>query len=567
MSFTHICSLLTIGLCVSLTVAQEAQRPQDAWLERAQNFTNDSLKDIKSLETLDSALVLGQLGAQWWITDSSKARKWLLKAVEAVEAKPARENSAERSKRLSVARSLLAVISTTDQKLWERLQAVLTPNETDSSDTERTTSADALVEAALVVLKTDPRRAAAMGSAALRIGLPTALQHLLWGLRRHDAMLANQLFRQALTVARTTSDQEFLNSLRYAAFPELLGTGYDSTPLPPDALRGDMLFILATYLQQHTAMLASKGIRDCGLAPALVEPLQIHFDRLQPERADLVRQIVRTCQESRNQSLGDTASDPASIGIPETVDSLLAQADQTVDKKIKRPTYLAWAARLAAQQKKFELAIKILESMSDEERNFIGVWDTWRRDWAVALALEFLKRDDVYGMRQVVKALPEALRPFAKIYLVDKLPKESSNQIAHDFLDESVRDLGNSAKAEVEKVYWYLLVARLYSKSHLDTAAVDAFKDAIGSLNRAKSEGPTAISNLSEFNTKIIQADFPVSLLGSYDDIIRHVVSSITSVPKRTRVRLDLVQISLKEYRALAAKPTPERKVSSRKPQ
>lgn len=567
MNSRRICLLLIIGLSASLALAQEAQRPQDAWLERAQNLTNDSLKDVKSLETLDGALVLGQLGALWWNTDPSKSRKWLLKAVEAVELEPARENSAERRKRLSVAHSLLAIIPTTDQDLWERLQAVLTPGETHSSDTERTTSANAMVKAALVVLKTDPRRAAAMGSAALRIGLPTMLQHLLRGLRRRDAMLADQLFSQALTVARTTDDDDFLNSMRYAAFPELSRTGYDSAEVPPDALRGEMLLILADYLQQRTAVLASKGTRGCGLAPALVERLQIHFDRLQPQRADLVRQIVRTCQESINHSVADTGSDSESTAIPETIDTWLAKADQTADKKMKRPIYLAEAARLAANQKNFERAIKIIESMSDEERKFIGIWETWRRDWAAALAIEFMKRDDVYGMRQVIKAVPDELRPFAKIYFVDKLSKDSYIQIARDFLDESRKDLANSEKADLEKAYWYLMVARLYSKCHGDSEGVEAFKEAIGALNLAKSEEATESGNPSEgLNIKIIQADFPVSLFESYDYVMRQAVSSITLVPRRVRVRLDLVQISIKEYRALAAKYTPERKASSRKP-
>lgn len=567
MSLTRICLLVTIGLCASLTVAQQAHRPQDAWLERAQNLTNDSLKDVKSLETLDGALVLGQLGALWWNTDPSKARTWLLKAVEAVELEPAKEGSAERRKRLSVARSLLAVISTADQKLWERLQAVLTPSEMHSSDTERTTSADALVEAALVVLKTDPRRAASMGSTALRIGVPTMLQHLLWGLRRRDAMLADQLFSQALAVARTTSDQGFLNSLRYAAFPELTGPDYYAAEVPPDALRGEMLLILADYLQQRAAMQASKGVRDCGFAHALVDRLQIYFDRLLPQRADLVRQIVKTCQEAMNHSVTDTESNTESSGMPDTVDSWLAKADQTSDKKIKRPIYLAEAARLAANQKNFERAIKIIESMSDEERKFIGVWETWRRDWAVALAIQFMKREDVGGMQQVIKVVPDALRPFAKISFVDKLPKHSYIQIARDFLDESRKALANSEKTDLEKVYWYLWVARLYSKSRLDSEGIEAFNEAIGALNRAKSEEATDSGNPSEgLNIKIIQADFPVSLFESYDYVARQAVSSITSVPRRVRVRLDLVEISIKEYRALAAKVTPERKVSSRKP-
>jgi hypothetical protein len=559
--------VVTIGLCASLAAAQQVQRPQTAWLERAQSLTNDSLKDVKSLETLDGALVLGQLGAQWWNIDASQARKWLLKAVEAVELEPAKESRVERGRRLAVARSLLPVISTADQKLWERLRAVLTPGETHSSDSERATSADALVEAALVVLKTDPRRAASMGSAALRIGPPTAIQHLLWGLRKRDATLADQLFGQALAVARTTSDQEFLNSLRYAAFPELMGTGFDAAAAPTDAIRGDMLLVLADDLQQRMAILASKGIRDCGLAPATVDGLQIYFDRLQPQRAELVRQFVRTCQESRNQNVSDTGGEPESTGIPDTVDSLLAKADQTADKKIKRPTYLARAARLAAQQKNFERAIKIIDSMSDEERKFIGIWDTWRRDWAVALAVQLAKRDDMGGAHQVIKAVPDALRPFAKIYFVDRLPKDLYTQLAREFLDESRKDLGSSEGADLEKTYWYLMVVRLYSKFRLDSEAVEAFKDAIASLRRVKSAEPKEIGDLSEdLTTKIIQADFPVSLLESYPYLISEVVSSITSVPRRAKVHLDLVQISLKEYRTLAAKSTLERKTSSTEP-
>jgi hypothetical protein len=555
-----------LGLGASLTVAQKAQLPQDVWLVRAQNFTDDSLKDVDSLEPLDGAVVLGQLGAQWWNADPKQARKWLLKAVETVELEPAKESSAERRKRLAAARSLVSVISTTDQTLWDRLQVVLTSRATLSADADRNTTADAFVDAALLVLKNDPGRAASLGSAALQVGLPTSLQHLLWGLRGRDAGLADGLFSQALAVARATSDGNFLNSLRYAAFPELPGTGYDVAAAPSGAIRKEMLLILADHLQQRTAALASNGIRDCGLAPALVDGLQTYFDKLQPQRADLVRQIVRNCQTSLAHSSG-TETEPESIAILQTVDSLLAEADRTPDKKIKRPAYLAQAARLAANQKNFAAALKILDSMSDEERKFIGIWETWRRDWAVALAVQFMKRDDVGGMQQVIKAVPDSLRPFAKIYFVDKLPKESYTQIARDFLDEARKDLANSETPDLEKADWYLLMVRLYCKFHSDTKAGEAFKDAIGSLNRAKSAEPTKPGSLSEdFTAKIVQADFPISLLESYPSLINEVVLSMTTVSKRARVRLDLVQISLKQYRALAAKSTPERKDSSMEP-
>jgi hypothetical protein len=557
---------MTFGLCASLTAAQETQRPQDAWLERAQNLTNDSLKDVKSLETLDGALVLAQLGTQWLTLDPNRARKWLNTAVETTEYRPPKETSEERNKRLSVTRSLLTLIPTADQKLAERLQAALAVGDGTVTEAERATNANALVYFALVVLKTDPIRAASIGSAVLRVGRPPIFHNLLIDLRLRDPSLADSLFSEALSKAEESFDEEFLNSLRYAAFPELYGPEQNVAWVPPDGIRREMLRILAAYLQQRTAVLASKGIRDCGLAPALVERLQIHFDRLQPQRADLVRQIVRNCQESITQSVADSGSNAESVGVPETVDNLLWQADQTTDKKVKRPHYLALAARLAASQKHFELAIKILESMNDEERKFTGMWETWRRDWAEALAIEYMKRDDIYGMRQVIKAVPDELRPFAKINLADKLLRGSSIEIARDLLDESRKDLANSEKMDLEKVYWYLLVTRLYARCQADDEAVEAFKDAIRSLGRARGAATSERGDLSELIKKIIQPDFPAILLESYDYTIRDVVSSMTSVPKRVRVRLDLLEISIKEYRTLAARFTLKKRAPYRKP-
>jgi hypothetical protein len=96
----------------------------------------------------------------------------------------------------------------------------------------------------------------------------------------------------------------------------------------------------------------------------------------------------------------------------------------------------------------------------------------------------------------------------------------------------------------------------------LNGDAIEAFKDAIGSLNRVKSEETNDSDSLSELNKRLLQGDFPVSLLESNEYPMKEAVSSIASIPRRVRLRLDLLEVSIAEYRAKAAKFTPEQKAS-----
>src|SRR5215467_14404656 len=194
----HAC-LLILALA-PLGFAQSTQKDErELWLVRSQNITNDLLKDATDLSSLQRAVLWAKLAQRWWREDQKRARTWIANAIELVEQVPNKETQAERERRLDTARALLTILTPLDQKFTKRLMAVFTP--TDKS-AEPNWSADALIEAAIAVIKDDPKRAAEIGALALRSGAPDNVDQLLIPLRASDPKLADSLFEQALVVAR-----------------------------------------------------------------------------------------------------------------------------------------------------------------------------------------------------------------------------------------------------------------------------------------------------------------------------------------------------------------------------
>ncbi len=154
------------------------------------------------MTTSERALLWARLAANWWREDPEKARAWILKPIEIVEAVPNKENPDERRLRLSTARLLLRIVAPLDQKLSARLVAILKQDAEQEAPTERAANADGLIQTAILLVDSDPRRAAELGMLALRVGPPTSITSLLWKLRDKDLKLADVLFAQALAKAQ-----------------------------------------------------------------------------------------------------------------------------------------------------------------------------------------------------------------------------------------------------------------------------------------------------------------------------------------------------------------------------
>jgi hypothetical protein len=556
MRFSFLCLLMvaTLPLC---GVAQQTGSSQpgsnsyDLWLVRSQAITADLIKDSTDLEPSGRALLWARLAQRWWRDDPEKARSWLLKPIEIVEAVPNKENADERNQRLKTVRLLLQITAPLDQKLSARLVAILTLEAEQRVKTERAANADALIEAATYLVDSDPKLATELGLLALRIGHRTDITSLLRTLRGKDLKLGNFLFVQALAKARQTLDGYILNSLVGAVFPEYYTPGFTAGgPSATDDMRRELLKVYVAYLQTsqinaENRDFVCKGV--ISIAPVLVE-----FDRLLPQQAAIARQSMNQCQSLgplARQRVDDTLRDQA----PNTVEDLLKAGDDARDMKV-RTVYQFRAAMLARQMDDFERALKILDSMSPESREFMGgSWNAYRWDWAAIAALRHLKSGDVYGMRVIINAVPIDLQPYAKIAFVDRLPtnRDKDTDPTLEFLSDVQLGLRRPSLSDGEKSVGYFGLLPLAIK-YQPTEATSVLKEAVAALNRveqAKGQD-TAGNNGSGVSGSEFSKLFPASLLEMDEYAVKEVVSSIISPDIRVQVRLGLLSVCLGRLRS-----------------
>ena len=138
-------ALLTI-LNLAAPSARGQKEGRELWQIRAQNITNDLLKDAADLSSMQRAVLWVKLAQRWWREDPKRARTWVTNAIEVVERVPNKETPEERQERLETARALLTIVTPLDQKLSKQLLAVLASDK--STDDERSAAANALIDAA-----------------------------------------------------------------------------------------------------------------------------------------------------------------------------------------------------------------------------------------------------------------------------------------------------------------------------------------------------------------------------------------------------------------------------------
>jgi hypothetical protein len=548
------CFLLVTALSASGFAQQPGPSVQAAgayelWLSRSKAITEELLKDSEGLTPPERALFRAKLAQRWWRDDAERARDWASKSVETVESVPNMESPAERGQRLATARLLLKLIAPLDQKLGGRLVAVLSEGAERSAEGERSANAEGLVEAALIVAEKDPRRAAELGELALRVGGPTQITPLLFGLRFKDAKLADALFTQTLEAIRRAPDSASLNSLAQVTFPESMQSGA-AKDAPPDNLRSELLKLDVAYLQANPINAANRE-NVCNGVVAFIAPVLPHFQRLLPQQADIARQSVMQCQPS-NPLARQRLDDALRYQPLNTVDELLKAADASTDTKV-RAVYSYRAASLAKGQNDLDRALKILDGMSAGERAFMGgSWEAYRWDWGALAALKYFKSGDVSMMHLVINAVPADLQPFAKIAFVGRLPSPRKREMdpTMNFLDEAREGLRRSHVSEADKCGWYLGLLRLTVK-YQPSQATAVLKETVAALNgvgdmKGKNDGG---SDERAGLVDSISKSLPSSLLEMDEYAVREAVASINATDIRAEVRLELLGACLARLR------------------
>ena len=372
-----VMALLTAG---GMGFAQKRDSEYQLWLVRSQNLTTDLLKDAADLSSMQRAVLWVKLAQRWWREDPKRARTWIINAIEVVEQIPNKETPAERQERLDTASVLLAIVTPLDQKLSKRLLTVMASGK--STDDERSAAANALIDAAVAVVKEDPKRAYELGALALRTGSPNNnIRDLLFPLRASDPKLADSLFVQALALVKQDPYDRLLNSLLYVAFPVQRGIT-DDVPVPPEPLRIELLQVLVDLLNAKPA-----GDK-CGVV-MWISQLFTEIERLMPKQWRGVRQALNQCRSTYTSPLDQRQIDDATRTQPlDSVESFLKAAADAKDTQV-RTDYQYRAAFFAIKHKDYERALKLLDDMPKEVRG--KSWDSYRWQWARTVPSSIIK--------------------------------------------------------------------------------------------------------------------------------------------------------------------------------
>jgi hypothetical protein len=544
MMYQRMTALVLIVLALPCLILAQRTNPtpqpdnaDELWRVRAQTITDDVLKDAGDLSSMQRAVLYVKLAQRWWHDDTKRARTWIVNAIEIVEQVPNKETSAEREERLQTARALLTIVTPLDQKFTKRLLAVLADNKT--SENERFGVADALIDAAVAILKEDPKRAADLGAQALRAGAPNNLDSLLLPLRGPEPRLADSLFVQALAVVRQNPRGMLSNSLMYVAFPVQRGLS-PATPVPPEPLRIELLQFYVSLITNSMAETGDQNLT-CGIVSWLA-PLFSEIERLLPKQMLVVRQAINRCQSTA--PLAQQLIDDGARSQPlDTVESLLRAALAAKDTQVST-VYTFRAASLAAERKDYEFAIKILEEMPKEAREFMGdSWTSWRWNWAAYGAVEHYKNGRFREMNLILDATPSDLQPFAKAAFVTWLPEQAVSETAPvmQVLNDAIKALRRSNITATYKYNWYFSLLRATVKYQPGDANA-VLKDAIASLNQLNEVAPLNQTDwLKYLGAPLLEMD---------EFVVKDALASITAVPYRAQLRLALLDATLQHLKS-----------------
>jgi hypothetical protein len=532
-----ICFLLIVMFSPSLIFPQDTNLSSDVWLERAQRLTDDIINDATSIHTPDRAVIYARLGNLWWRDDPARARAWVVRAIEAVESTSIQESNDERNRRLAAARDLLRIVAPLDRDLSVRLSASFTLNGGSVTGRETMQNADAMVDAALAVLETDPRRAAQLGEASLRTGHASRIALLLARLARRDRALGAQLFDRALISARTNYDPYMLTDMSNMVF---------NGPLNLQTHQRAMLNTLAEIFLRPPAS-PNEARASCQLINAVM-PLMSQFNSMLPQQAAAIRAQVRRCQPLVNQTSAQLANEIQRERPLETVEDFL-QAAETTDGGA-RLRYTARALEMLDGRGEHERAIAVLDAMSSEDQRSLSWngWERWRIQYTIEAVKAHLRRRDLAEANRIINAAPSRLRANVQLGVASDLTDMSDNT-----LSSLTREFLEAARASMLRgdlmfpVNSYLLLVRHYA-THLPADAPSVLVEAVTAINRATQNARTQyVGDEPLLHIDPLALSLPAAVFDADETSINTSLATITSPNIRARIRLGLLNTVLRQ--------------------
>lgn len=339
-----------------------------------------------------------------------------------------------------------------------------------------------------------------------------------------------------------------------------LSPGSNSGPSRlPDALQQTLALASVNSLL-GTAMKGDYSTDSCRLAWTLA-PYLNEIGRLMPEQFPLFRESINRCQSGLKSLARERVNDALGDQAPKTVQDYLKAAENESDPASRAMNQVR-AARLAERQKDYDLAISILDDVSDQGREVSnGNWEVLRRDMAVKAALSSISADDLLKARKTIRDTPKPLRVQALITLAQAVNGLGRVSLTRELVNEARGMMSEHDGSKLDRLAEYGALIRLYDKV-LPNETPLVFAESVEVMHRITDfddDFKTARIGKTEFI--LIPLNLPSSLLGKDQAIVtRQAVAGIRWPIMRVRVRLDLLRSLL----GTRPKALPDPKVTSR---
>lgn len=568
--------LIILFLASNLALAQRQNERAMLWAARTQSITNDILMDINKFGIADRTIFYARLGEIWWEKDKQEASTYLTKAVE-YATNPATDYKDSQEK-FRFLRDLLKIVASKDIKLEKRLIAELTETPEDLSESDNNANSEAILKTARSIADVDIQKAFNLGILTLRQRKPVFSFYsvlLFLKIREKNEPLANNYYAQALTVAQTKPTSDFLDNLISLSFPEIsVATGEKPqwTAVSDELLRKKSLNILANYIKIEAQEALEKKRTDCKVTSFYGVRLLNQYQQLLPEKTPVISQAINVCQvslESKDKTNSSTDEKP------KTIEELLESAKETDDKELKTK-YLLDAARMAINQKKYKLAVEILDDIDEDMRDKpFGVWEFNRKISTSSLIAELIENDNLPEMYETFKKSPDVTRTFIRVSVVNKLDPKKNKLLGYELLNNAREEFNKldlkpfeNVRVIVNDPAVFKHIAVLYDKFGYPNDAIETYQESIKSLNRYITQIPSdkrrdVVSSLP-INWSYY-GDLQNPFFENYFQRIEQSISQIEFTPIRLDVRLQLLKNSLKkrmeiEKEILKIKPENQKK-------
>jgi hypothetical protein len=451
---------------------EEIEKTLVLWHDRAERFTSASLEDEWAIGAMQEVLH-ARLAEAWWKTDPVRAHAWLHEAVINVTLEQKNEPEDRRKQRIKAVEIIFRVcerlkMNQYSKQLLDYLMAeAIKQGPYPGTQHYSGEVASAIREAATQAGQNDPSRAAELGNQLVKLHSGDTILQTLDMIRYKDEQAANRLYTNALTTAATSSDYPMAFSLMQYPFP--------FHPFPgPDVSASVKTFSIDTLGSLLSQPLNSPDQQKsfCQGAPLLAQHM---LPYLPPAQQGVVQASVQTCKADTPED-EDQHDDLADC---DTADSCLKLAE-TVTTAERRARLKSYAANRARDEKNPMRSLAILDSLTDEEREWIPEWtnDYWL--YGTEAMEQLYKIHDSQSIQRLIDRAPDQLRAQMIISLVEQREVRDDKPYATAMVTEARRVL---EKFPTDNPSTYLETMNFYSDL-LPQEAPQAFGFVTSALNQ-----------------------------------------------------------------------------------